>query len=445
MAFKKSSVKTVSSLAIVALFVVASFSVFNPFSFAVSSPTFSAPINLSNDSGNAQYPNVQNNGSNVYVSWTEASRGIFFRQSSDGGSTWNPPTTSSALKLSSSGGVASYPLMAEYGSNVYVVWSQTPSSSKPAQIYIAVSTNNGASFSAAKLVDADPSIAQLTPVIAAYGTTVYVAWSQNSASFLASSTDSGTTFSASVQYSSQHEPQLAASGSYGYAIADGSTILVTSNNGTTWKKVSIKGCCSSEPWIMASGPNVVATWEGKGNNSQISEASSQNYGQTWSKAAVILSTGVNDSWAPMLGIQGNNAVIAWRTNPGGTLSQEYVTTSGNGGVTWSSPLSIGIPNRDNEWPFTVTLSDDNVYVMWSEKVNADNSSTAWQTLVDYGSFNGTAWSFSVPPTSLTGSNPVFGAQPEQDIATGAISSIGTNAFAVWQNNATTSQIYFAYS
>jgi hypothetical protein len=443
-----SFVKLASSLALCGIFLVAAFSTLSTISFAVSpsAPNFSTPVNLSNDGGNAEHPNVQNNGSNVYVSWTEEGRGIYFRQSPNGGLTWNPPLSSTALKLSPGGGVASYPLMADYGTNVYVVWSQTTGSSEPAQIYLAASTNNGLSFSSPILVDSDPGVAQLTPVIAAYGTTVYVAWSQNSASFVASSTNNGTSFGGATEYSFQHEPQLAASGSHGYAIADGNVIYVTSNNGSTWNEVQIRGCCSSEPWIMASGPNVVAAWEGKGTSSQIYEASSQNYGQTWSTSEQILSGSLNDSWAPMVGIEGNNVVIAWRTNPGGSLSQEYVTTSTDGGVSWSAPLSIGILNRDNAWPFTVTLSGDNAYVMWSEKLSANSSSTDWQTLVDYGAFNGTAWNWSSPPTSLTGnSNPAFGAQAEQDIATGAISSSSAQAYSVWQNNATKSQIYFAAS
>ena len=134
----KLSRRSILSLIISAVFLIWVLSVVHSFSFAVT-PTFSTPINLSNDSGNARFPNVQNDGTNVYVSWTEQSGGILFRAGSDGGSSWSPPTSSPALKLSPSGGVASYPLMAEYGQYVYIVWSQTPKSSEPAQIYLAVS------------------------------------------------------------------------------------------------------------------------------------------------------------------------------------------------------------------------------------------------------------------------------------------------------------------
>jgi hypothetical protein len=129
--------------------------------------------------------------------------------------------------------------------------------------------------------------------------------------------------------------------------------------------------------------------------------------------------------------------IGWRTFPGGSSSQEYVAVSTNTGSTWGAPIAIGIANRDNSWPFTVPASGSNVYIMWSEKVNTKNND--WQTLVSYSSDDGTTWSL---PVSLS-TSPVSGAQPEQDIATGAIASSGSTAFAAWENNQTTTQIYFS--
>src|ERR1700730_8931000 len=80
-------------------------------SYAAGPPVFSTPINLSNNSAKAIDPNVQNVGSKVFVTWTEGSGGIKFRNSSNGGVTWSPPITSPALRISNKGGVAQYPLM----------------------------------------------------------------------------------------------------------------------------------------------------------------------------------------------------------------------------------------------------------------------------------------------------------------------------------------------
>ena len=142
---------------------------------ATSPPSFNPAFNLSNDSNSAQYPNVQSSGSSVYVVWTEKSHGIQFRSSPDEGSTWNPSLSSAPLRISPTvGGTSNYPLMAAYGSYVYVVWTQTTSTNKVSQIYFASSSDSGVAFNPAIIVDTNPTTAASTPVIAAYGNYVYV-------------------------------------------------------------------------------------------------------------------------------------------------------------------------------------------------------------------------------------------------------------------------------
>ena len=413
------------------LFIVAS---------ATTPPSFSAPVNISNDANVASYPNVQTNGNNVYVVWTERSHGIMFRSYSISSQTWTPPLTSAALRLSPAG-TTNYPLMTDVGNYVYVVWSQTTTALKTLQIYIAISSNGGQTFSAAVDIDQNTAAAASTPVIAASGSYVSVGWIVGAKSYVSVSSNNGATWTKPFLFSSKHEPQLAEVGAHVYAIADGSSLYVSSNGGGSWTKHTITGCCGAEPWIAAEGNNVLASWETKSNKSVIEAVYSTNGGSTFSKT-VTVSTGTTDAWGPMVNISGSTFFIAYRTNPNESTSQEYVVVSTNAGGTWSSPTAIGIASRDNEWPFTVAASGNNIYIMWSEKVNTVKSNTDWQTLVSYSSDNGASW--STPPTSLT-STVVSGAQPEQDIATGAIASTGATAFAVWQNNQTTSQIYFSVS
>jgi hypothetical protein len=433
--------RAVVTSAVVLLF-VSSLSTITVSYGVTSSPTFQPGFNRSNDANVAKFPNVQNSGSNVYVVWEEGAKGVFFRSSPDNGTTWSPALTSPALRLSSKG-TAQAPLMAAFGPNVFVTWAQTSGIGTQLQVYLATSTNFGISFGTAIAVDPNSSASEITPTIAATGSAVYVAFSANSTSLVATSTNNGTSFGPSFTYSEQHEPQVASVGTFGYIIADGTSLYVTTNNGATWTKKTIKGCCSAEPWIEASGSNVIATWETKGTASQVYVTSSQNNGKTWSKEFLLSGT-IPKDWAPMLGIQNNTAVIAWRTNPDSTLSQEYVSNSLNGGLTWSTPTAIGVYGLDNEWPFTVSISGNSTYIMWSENTNGKQQSTDWQTLAEYGLFNGTDWNWA-PLVSVTGSNPNAGAQREQDTATGAISSFGTNGFAAWETNSTTPQIYFSVS
>src|SRR5579862_1146345 len=236
-----------------------------PASFAANnSVTFSPPVNLSNDANNARYPMVANSGSSVYVVWTEQSHGIFYRHSQDGGVTWLPSLTQSATRLSSRGGTAGYPVITANGTNVYVAWAQTENSIS--QIYFVASTDSGNTFSTPEIVDLNTSFSAITPVIAGWGSNVYVAWVASTRSFERSSNDSGVTWSKVNNLGSNHEPQLAASGNYAYFVSDGNSYAYSSNNGNTWHSVNLQIAHGAEPWIAASGPNVYVVWEQKHPN-----------------------------------------------------------------------------------------------------------------------------------------------------------------------------------
>ena len=153
----------------------------------------------------------ESSGTNVYVAWTEEAKGVFIRVSHDSGATWTPPTTQSAMRLSVKGGTTTYPVMAVNGSNVYVTWTQTLVSGGNSMIFVAVSNDNGNSFNTtAKTTDITMSqtgIISDTPVVAAWGSDVYLIWHEVS-----------TTGFQSV-----------------WAIA-------STNNGVTWQNMKQPGC-----------------------------------------------------------------------------------------------------------------------------------------------------------------------------------------------------------
>jgi hypothetical protein len=406
-------------------------------SFLASSTALSTVIstNISSDSYNASYPNVQNVGNNVYVVWSEGSHGIWFKSSSNGGSSW-----SSSLRLSVLGGVAQFPLMTANGSNVYVVWSQTTSVNGTLQIYFTASTNNGLTFSTAKIVDNSPNATDITPVLASFGNDVYVAYDGNGSSYVTSSDNAGATFSTPFQYGSGPEPQLAAWGSTAYAVSDtfnrdALPVWVTTDGGAKWTRTSSNGGISAEPWVMASGTNAIVAWETKTNQSDVWVTSTTNSGKTWTKNYLLSST-VPDAWAPMLGIVGNTEYVAFRSNPGSDASQEYVSVSTNAGATWSAPVAIGFTGRDNSWPTQVSVSGTNAYVMWYERTGTSASST-WNAVIQETSNSGTSWLAS--PLTLGQS------LPESDVATAAVSINNATFFSVWSNATSLGrdQVYFA--
>jgi hypothetical protein len=410
--------------------------------------SFSAPINLSNDTGSAKYPNVQNSGENVYVSWTEESGGIEFRASSDGGLNWQPPLSSPALTISSPGGITQYPLMMDNGSNVYVVWSQGTESTNM-QIYEATSTNYGQNFSAPVQLTSGYG-GYITPVIASWGDDVYVGYIDNSygrSAYVTCSADEGASGTWTKPFSiGDREPQLAAwGGQYVYAIADWNLFTSSNNCGSwtnntpsTWTNQPVM--LPKEPWIWAYGPNVYATWETGSSDSVVQISVSNNFGQTWSPTTT-LSTTVPDSWAPMVWAYGNSAWIADRAHPGGPKGDLWVYSTTNGGLNWSSAVSLSGKGSPETFPYTVRSSDgEDVFVVWSHEV----STGYWTLMVSYSSNDGSSWT-SAPGLNVS-QNPNGEAGFENDIATASISSFEENCYAAWQfTNGTTNQIYFSYS
>ena len=104
--------------------------------------SFATPINLSNNTGNSQHPQIAAIGNNVYVTWsdnTPDNDDIFFAVSNNNGTSFATP-----INISNNTGNSFNPQIATSGNNVYVTWEGgTPGNN---DILFAVSNNNGTSF-----------------------------------------------------------------------------------------------------------------------------------------------------------------------------------------------------------------------------------------------------------------------------------------------------------
>ena len=261
------------------------------FAFASTSatPTFSAAVNLSADLGSAKNPVISSQGLNVYAAWTEGTKGILFRVSTDGGNTWSPPAKSTALKISTGTGDTAFPVMvtqyqAPNSGDVYVAWTQAvkqSNGSKVSQIFVAASKNNGLSFTTTQ-ISHNSTHAQNTAAIAAWGTDVYVSWfsaknaTSHGSDYVSTSTNNGQSWSTPVDVinpSSNGETQIVAgSATNAYIVGDGIDFSATYNSGASWSpQVSLfsppfnHGSTSvyygREPWVAAYGDLVYVTWE----------------------------------------------------------------------------------------------------------------------------------------------------------------------------------------
>jgi hypothetical protein len=407
-----------------------------------SSIVFNTPINLSNDVGQASFPWITNVGTNVYVAWSELGAGLFFRSSSDGGYNWNPPVSSEAMILSHPGGVTQAPIVCATGSDVYVSWSQTVGTTG-LQVFVASSTNKGASFSpAVQLSSGSPPNGWITPVCTASGPYAYVAWINGSpnASWLSSSSNNGASWSAPYYYGASREPEAASVGSNAY-IYSNRDLIVSHNGGASWKQVLVnQTLLGDEGQIAASGPYVYIATQTKTPSSYIHLYYSDNSGNSFHH--INDSTpNLNDSWEPMVGAYGSSAWVAFIQFPGGANSNISVFTTHNGGATWSSPVSISGSGHDENYPFTVASSDgQNVFVGFTQEEGPDY----WVFRVGYSSDGGNTWT-AIPGIDVS-QNTVGEAAFQNDLATGAIAAYKTQCYATWEYvNGATTQVYFATS
>lgn len=221
--------------------------------------TFSKEINLSNNPGISEHPQIAISGNNVYIAWiddassssTTKNQEIYFRKSIDGGNTFDK-----FINLSNSSNADSYNLeITAAGNNVYAVWQDTTlptadidtssssggginadnnsdrssiSTDETSSILFRASTDDGNTFK--KIKSLSNSAFKSYPKIAAFENSAYVVWNVgiigdsnskdnnanniNNGIFFTKSFDSGNSFSDTIKLNSDQnsigESQIAA-------------------------------------------------------------------------------------------------------------------------------------------------------------------------------------------------------------------------------------------
>jgi len=147
----------------------------------VNATTFGSPIRISYNTYDSVDPSVAASGSYVYVAWHDytpvsgsgSEPEIWLRVSSNNGASFGP-----AIRISTNTDRSSDPSVAAYGTYVYVAWSDfTPVSGSGGlpEIWMRVSSNNGATFGSPIRISTNTGFSGY-PSVAASGSYVYVAW-----------------------------------------------------------------------------------------------------------------------------------------------------------------------------------------------------------------------------------------------------------------------------
>jgi hypothetical protein len=215
--------------------------------------TFGSPVNLSNNSGFSEHPQIAAYDNNVYAIWaddTSGNREVFFTRSED-----NSTSFDKIKNLSNNTSDSFNQEIAVFGDNVYVVWLDQDEADNT-NILLKASFDGGATFGRTVHISSNAN-QETFPKIAAYEDSVYIAWNMagdnlderdNEGLFFVRSLDGGNTFDNIMKLNHENdfgELQVAAFDETVYVVSGG--IHSMDVNGVFFTKSIDGGRSFSEP------------------------------------------------------------------------------------------------------------------------------------------------------------------------------------------------------
>jgi hypothetical protein len=340
--------------------------------------TFSKAINISDNAGFSQHPQIAVSGTNVYLAWTDETapnKQILFRMSSDEGSTFGR-----TIELSDGLGESYNQEISAYENNVYVVWENKYSNhvrdtsttnaidtnnsisgesrtrgkymiNNFDRILFKASTDGGNSFKNEKIITTGvDEIAQMYPKIAASGNDVYLTWSLG---MLTSRVQDRIT---DYQINAMDRKQ-------------GIFFTKSSDSGqsfTNIMKINSKASHAGESQIAASGNRVYIVWSGNSDNlvpNDLFFIKSTDNGNNFTTESVLSK---KSSLNAELAVSGNNVYIIWQDFLKPNNQEILIKKSSDGGETFTD-TSTNISNNTgtSECP-SISISQDVVYTLWED-------------------------------------------------------------------------------
>jgi glutaredoxin len=341
--------------------------------------TFDMAKNLSNNPGNSTNPLITAYHNNVYVVWTDNTTGntdINFRKSSDYGNNFNRTTN-----LSRNNGSSISPQLAATGNNVYVVWTDDTRGNN--DIALTASSDQGNSFSRTKLVSRNNG-SSISPQLAATGNNVYVVWTDdtrgnNDIEFKVSH-DNGNSFSRTKPVSrnngSSISPQLAATGNNVYVVWTDNTTGNTDinfrkssdygNNFNRTTNLSRNNASSISPQLAATGNNVYVVWTNDTTgNTDINFRKSSDYGNKFAGEKNLSENLTGSSFSPKIAALDREKIhITWTAGTNNE-SDIFFTASGDAGEHFDNALDLSRSTLLSDSVYMATYQKD-LYLVWVE-------------------------------------------------------------------------------
>jgi hypothetical protein len=312
--------------------------------------TFSPPESVSNNNGDSLTPRIAVLNGILHVVWSDKTGGtsgnydIMYSKSNNMGDDWSP-----SVKLTSNSGDSLTPSLAAFGSDLYVVWSdKTGGTSGKFDIQFKKSTNGGTSFTPAGASGTKVSSNSgdsLTPDVEASANGIFIVWSD---------TSGGTSGKFDILFKKSTN--------------GGATFLPNTANA---KNISTNSGLSVTPSIAVDGNSVYVTWSdttgGTSGNFDILFKKSTDGGNTFTPNnanANNISKTSGLSSTPRISVSSGNVYITWSDVASGNL-EILAINSGDSGDNFDLAVNISTTNGASITP-AVAILDPVVHVVWGD-------------------------------------------------------------------------------
>ena len=345
----------------------------------IHAQTWTASKRLTFTSDRSFYPAlaVDSNG-HIHVVWddeTPGNREVYYKKSTDAGSTW----TTKRLTYSSS---SSRDAVVAIDSNdhIHVAWmDESPGNS---EIYYKKSTNGGANWTTKRLTY--NSGASFSPAITVDSNDhIHLVWDDDSPLdseiFYKRSTDGGATWTTKrLTYNSLNSwyPIIAvASNNHLYVVwhqfSPSETEIYlkrSTNGGVTWttKRLTYNSGYSRYPAIaMDSNDHIHLVWDDDSpGNLEIYYKKSTDGGTNWTTKRLTDNSG--GSKEPSIAVDSGNRIhVVWMDLT--PVNYEiFYRKSTDGGANWRNVKRLTWNSNHSEYPSVATDSSDNIHVVWQD-------------------------------------------------------------------------------
>lgn len=292
-----------------------------------SGTSWDADLRLTDNSSASWNTSLSILGSVLHVIWIDDRDGnweIYYKRSSDGGTSWGADT-----RLSNNSFYSEFPSVSVSASAVHVVWTDNREGNY--EIYYMRSTDGGASWGPETRLTTNASFS-LTPSVNTIGSAVHVVWRDNRDGnyeiYYKRSTDGGLSWGTDTRLVNN--------------IFD-----------------------SGDPSISAAGSVIITVWmDSRDGNWRVYSKRSTDGGSTWG-ADIPITENPADPAYPLIFISSQSAHFVWQDYRDGNY-EIYYKRSTDAGLTWGADTRLTNNTAVSEIP-SMYVNGSAVHTIWTDE------------------------------------------------------------------------------